>query len=164
MARNRKWKNWWTMTIFLSRPNLQGALDDSSGWTAQIGPFEGTPNCWPRCDDSAKDRPGSLVEEGREPPPVSARSVPHRRSPEAGTMTRPSHREAGMTLIEVMIAVVLFAILSVGILMSPAAWASHLHGHHANQRLMANRRSAYARPHSSNRNSPASSRSPRRSS
>ncbi len=47
-----------------------------------------------------------------------------------------------MTLIEVMIAVLLFAILSVGILMALRVGVNAMD--HANERLMSNRRSAYA--------------------
>jgi prepilin-type N-terminal cleavage/methylation domain-containing protein len=54
-------------------------------------------------------------------------------------MTRP---RTGMTLLEVMIAVVLFAILSTGILMALRVGVNAMD--HSNQRLMENRRAAYA--------------------
>ena len=56
-------------------------------------------------------------------------------------MTR-RDRQSGMTLIEVMIAVTLFAILSVGILMALRVGVNAMD--HANTRLMDNRRAAYA--------------------
>jgi prepilin-type N-terminal cleavage/methylation domain-containing protein len=51
-------------------------------------------------------------------------------------------RQSGMTLLEVMIAVTLFAILSVGILMALRVGLNSMG--HANDRLMTNRRAAYA--------------------
>ena len=53
-----------------------------------------------------------------------------------------STRQSGMTLLEVMIAVTLFAILSVGILMALRVGLNSMG--HANDRLMTNRRAAYA--------------------
>jgi len=50
--------------------------------------------------------------------------------------------QTGMTLIEVMIAITLFAILSVGILMALRVGLNSMD--HANDRLMSNRRAAYA--------------------
>ncbi len=51
-------------------------------------------------------------------------------------------RQAGMTLLEVMIAVTLFAILSVGIFMALRVGLNAMQ--HADDRLMSNRRAAYA--------------------
>ena len=53
-----------------------------------------------------------------------------------------STRERGMTLIEVLIAVTLFGILSIGILMALRVGLSAMD--HSNNRLMSNRRAAYA--------------------
>jgi prepilin-type N-terminal cleavage/methylation domain-containing protein len=52
------------------------------------------------------------------------------------------HSQQGMTLIEVTIAVLLFSILSVGILLALRVGFNSME--HANDRLMANRRAAYA--------------------
>ena len=57
-------------------------------------------------------------------------------------MTSSRQSQAGMTLIEVMIAVLLFAILSVGILVALRVGVNAMD--HSNERLMANRRAAYA--------------------
>ena len=58
-------------------------------------------------------------------------------------MTRPSHPEAGVTLIEILIAVSLLSLLSVGILLAMRIGFNTMDK--VDSRLVSNRRVSYAR-------------------
>src|SRR6516164_2777498 len=103
--------------------------------------------------NAAQGRPGhvdrtayrarGLVGSGRCSSRVPPRNLPDGGNPEAaGGAMRAKRSEAGMTLIEVLIAVVLFSMLSVGILEALRVGINAME--RADDRLMQNRRAAYA--------------------